>query len=52
VGSGYDYWLGLPNFYVITRYNNLTYYAMAVYQLGNAVKARVGGLDGQRVAIR
>lgn len=49
VGSGYDYWLGLPNFYVITRYNNLTYYAMAVYQLGNAVKARVGET---RVAIR
>lgn len=49
VGSGYDYWLGLPNFYVITRYNHLTYYAMAVYQLGSAVKARVGA---PRVAIR
>ena len=51
VGSGYEYWLGLHNFYVITRYNHLTYYAMAVYQLGNAVKARVGGLDGTRVAV-
>lgn len=43
VGTGYDYWLGLPNFYVITRYNHSTYYAMAVYQLGQAVKARVMG---------
>jgi len=51
VGSGYEYWLGLHNFYVITRYNHSTYYAMAVYQLGNAVKARVGGLDGTRVAV-
>ncbi|WP_295442466.1 lytic murein transglycosylase B [uncultured Thiodictyon sp.] len=45
VGTGYDYWLGLHNFYVITRYNHSTYYAMAVYQLGSAVKARLGGGD-------
>lgn len=48
VGSGFEYWLGLHNFYVITRYNHSTYYAMAVYQLGNAVKARMTG--GGRVA--
>ncbi len=50
LGSGYEYWLGLHNFYVITRYNHSTYYAMAVWQLGNAVKARVRGLPGTRVA--
>ena len=50
VGSGYEYWLGLHNFYVITRYNHSTYYAMAVYQLGNAVKGRMGGLSGTRVS--
>lgn len=38
VGSGYQYWYGLPNFYVITRYNHSVHYAMAVWQLGEAVK--------------
>ncbi|MFZ0791573.1 MAG: lytic murein transglycosylase B [Chromatiaceae bacterium] len=52
VGSGYEYWMGLHNFYVITRYNHSTYYAMAVWQLGNAVRARVGGLPGTRIAER
>jgi membrane-bound lytic murein transglycosylase B len=38
--GGYEYWLGLPNFYVITRYNQSTYYAMSVHQLAQAVHAR------------
>lgn len=37
VGTGYQYWYGLPNFYTITRYNHSTHYAMAVWQLGKAV---------------
>ncbi|ELG86914.1 membrane-bound lytic murein transglycosylase B [Escherichia coli KTE146] len=37
VGTGYQYWYGLPNFYTITRYNHSTHYAMVVWQLGQAV---------------
>lgn len=39
-----SYWFGLHNFYVITRYNHSPMYALVVYQLGEAIKKRRGGL--------
>lgn len=52
VGSDYEYWLGLPNFYTITRYNHSTYYAMAVHQLARAIKGRKGGPSATRLSYR
>lgn len=39
--SGMQYWFGLKNFYVITRYNRSTNYAMSVYELAQEIRARV-----------
>lgn len=42
--DGEEYWLGRQNFYAITRYNHSRMYAMAVYQLAEAIKQKFGEL--------
>ncbi|TDG12515.1 lytic murein transglycosylase B [Seongchinamella unica] len=43
LADGREFWLGLHNFYVITRYNHSAMYAMSVYQLSQRIAAGVEG---------
>ena len=38
--DGKEYWIGFNNFHAITRYNNSRHYAMAVYELAEAIAGR------------
>ena len=38
---GIEYWIGLHNFYVISRYNHSPKYSMAVFQLSEEIKKRM-----------
>jgi membrane-bound lytic murein transglycosylase B len=45
-GDGPEYWLGFGNFYAITRYNHSNLYAMAVFQLSQALAERFASEEG------
>jgi membrane-bound lytic murein transglycosylase B len=36
------YWVGFDNFYVITRYNRSSFYAVSVLELAQAIQAARG----------
>ena len=39
--DGAEYWVGFHNFFVITKYNRSVMYALAAYQLGEAIASQV-----------
>jgi membrane-bound lytic murein transglycosylase B len=47
--EGDEYWVGFQNFYAITRYNRSVMYALAVFQLGQAISE---GVRAQELAAR
>ncbi|HRQ57762.1 MAG TPA: lytic murein transglycosylase B [Azoarcus taiwanensis] len=48
-GETAQYWVGYRNFYVITRYNRSSFYAMSVFELAEEIRAR---FERRRQALR
>ena len=46
-GDGPEFWLTLPNFYAITRYNHSNLYALVAYQLSREIAARAAPARGE-----
>ncbi|MEM5382389.1 lytic murein transglycosylase B [Paraburkholderia phymatum] len=50
-GRQTEYVLGLKNFYVLTRYNRSFFYALAVYELGERVKAQLDATSAGNASV-
>ncbi len=44
--TGIEHWVGFHNFFVITKYNRSAMYALAAYQLGQEIAAKVSADAG------
>lgn len=49
-GEATEYWLGFENFYVITRYNRSSFYAMSVFQLAQEIRQRMSATTVEKTA--
>lgn len=49
--AGTEYWVGFQNYFTITKYNRSTMYALAVFQLSEAIAAGVGS-RGETAAVQ
>ncbi|WP_306602405.1 lytic murein transglycosylase B [Azonexus sp.] len=50
-GRDTEYWLGFENFYVITRYNRSSFYAMSVFQLSEEIRRRMPLTGDEKTAM-
>ncbi|WP_339766866.1 lytic murein transglycosylase B [uncultured Paraglaciecola sp.] len=49
--NGVDYWLGLKNFYVITRYNHSKLYAMVAFQFSRQLAQGITAIDDKAAQV-
>jgi membrane-bound lytic murein transglycosylase B len=50
-GLATEYWLGFENFYVITRYNRSSFYAMSVFQLAEEIRRRMPSNGNEKTVL-